>query len=90
MKSRKLFRRGLTLCLAVMLCFSLLGGVTPAARAEGERTGPYETVFVHGLLGWGYEDLVDSIVPYWGMTSGDMMDYLGRQGYAAEIAWGRQ
>lgn len=86
MKSRKLIQRIVTLSLAVLLCISLVGGITPAARAEGESTGPYETVFVHGLLGWGYEDLVDSIIPYWGMTSGNMMDYLTRQGYAVKAA----
>ena len=41
---------------------------------------------VHGLLGWGDEDLINSIVPYWGMTAGSMARYLNGKGYDVHVA----
>lgn len=57
----------------------------------------YKYVFVHGLSGWGSYDAVNSIMPYWGMMGGDLMEYLCDKGfdcYAASVspsssAWDR-
>ncbi len=38
-------------------------------------------VFVHGLSGWGSYDLVDKFFPYWGLSSGNIIKYLNKQGY---------
>lgn len=49
----------------------------------------YKFVFVHGLSGWGSYDAVNSVMPYWGMFGGDLMEYLGDKGfdcYAASVA----
>lgn len=49
----------------------------------------YKYVFVHGLSGWGSYDQVNSVMPYWGMMGGDLMEYLNDKGfecYAASVA----
>ena len=72
----------LTLILAASLC------VFPAAAAD--QTCPSSkddpVVFVHGLFGWGQRDKIFSIMPYWGMTTGSLPDYLATQGYETYAA----
>ncbi len=42
----------------------------------------YPTVFVHGFLGWGSEDKIDSTVHYWGATKNrDLLAHLREEGY---------
>ena len=53
--------------------------------ASGGRT-PYPAVFVHGLLGWGQRDRIYRIMPYWGMTTGSLTDYLSAKGYETYAA----
>ncbi|MCR5716100.1 MAG: hypothetical protein K6G23_04590, partial [Lachnospiraceae bacterium] len=43
-------------------------------------------VFVHGLSGWGSYDLQNELIPYWGMTKGDVIHYLNAQGYESYAA----
>ena len=38
-------------------------------------------IYIHGWNGWGSGEGVDSVVPYWGATTGNLMDYLRLQGY---------
>lgn len=65
------------LCVAVMLCaFS----VTSFA-SDSKKESDYPFVFVHGLMGWGDYQIIDSLVPYWGTTAGDVLGYLEKQGY---------
>ena len=76
-------RRILSILLVIALASSL---VMVPAYAENDAAPAkdgteYTTVFVHGLLGFGYNDKVSDLVCYWGMTSGNMMDYLGDKGY---------
>ena len=72
----------LALLLAVTLAASLL---TLPASASSYRSGgsKYPVVLVHGLLGWGSYDEINSIVPYWGMSTGNIADYLALRGYKA-------
>lgn len=45
-------------------------------------------IFVHGMFGWGYGEGINSLVPYWGATTGDLMEYLTEKGfecYAASV-----
>ncbi|MBQ0101426.1 MAG: hypothetical protein KBT31_01340, partial [Firmicutes bacterium] len=48
----------------------------------------YTTVLFHGLLGWGNEDDLSKILPFWGLTSGNMGEYmegLGDDIYVASV-----
>lgn len=36
----------------------------------------YPVVFVHGMFGWGENEGVNRIAPYWGGTTGSIVDYL--------------
>ena len=53
----------------------LPGGRRPGAPAR------WPSVFVHGLLGWGGNDALNRIVPYWGLASGDVLRFLNEGGY---------
>ena len=72
----------LTLILAASLC------VFPAAAAD--QTCPSSkddpVVFVHGLMGWGQRAGINAMLPYWGMTTGSLTDYLSSQGYETYAA----
>lgn len=74
-------KRIISMLLSVFLLVSIC--VIPAAAENGEGFdgSEYQTVFVHGILGFGYNDKLSEIMNYWGMTSGNMMEYLTRQGY---------
>ena len=67
----------LTLILAASLC------VFPAAATD--QTCPSSkddpVVFVHGLMGWGERAGLNSVLPYWGMTTGSLTAYLNSLGY---------
>jgi triacylglycerol lipase len=76
-------KRLLALVLAVMLAASML--VLPASAASSTGT-KYPVVLVHGLGGWGSYDEVNDIVPYWGMSTGSITDYLTVMGYKAYAA----
>ena len=41
----------------------------------------YPAVFVHGVYGWGPEEGIDKKMPYWGASSGNLMDYLMMNGF---------
>ena len=90
-KSKKL----LSLLLALLLLCSLMPACASAENASAEDDYPF--VFVHGLMGWGDRSMLDPIVPYWGMTTGNLMNYLtskGYESYAAQVgplsgAWDR-
>lgn len=57
----------------------------------------YPIVFVHGLFGWGSDEGIDRKMPYWGATTGNLIDYLREEGfdcYSASVgpissAWDR-
>ena len=46
----------------------------------------YPVVLVHGLLGWGSYDQINSIIPYWGFTSGPIEPYLKEKGVEVYLA----
>lgn len=43
-------------------------------------------VFVHGLSGWGQYDLVNRVMPYWGLSGGSVIKFLNWQGYPSYAA----
>ena len=77
-------RRFLSLLLTLVLTLSLC--VIPAAAANTQARSDDPVVFVHGLMGWGQRDKIDRIMPYWGMTTGSLTDYLSSQGYETYAA----
>ena len=79
-KTRRLLCLLLTLVLALSLC------VIPAAAADDQTRSDDPVVFVHGLFGWGQRDKIFRIMPYWGMTTGSLPDYLATQGYETYAA----
>lgn len=48
-----------------------------------ENTCRYPLVFVHGMFGWGDDEGLNSKIPYWGATTGDLMEYLRQNGVEA-------
>ena len=58
----------------VTLLYRLMGGANTTAIPR------YPVVLVHGLLGWGSYDQINSILPYWGFTSGGIAPYLREKG----------
>ncbi|MBQ6267181.1 MAG: hypothetical protein IJK64_05365 [Clostridia bacterium] len=73
-------RRMLSLFLAAVM-FSLVFSI-PANAADASRPlndAPF--VFVHGYNGWGGAEGIDSALPYWGATTGNLMQYLQENGY---------
>lgn len=66
--------------LSAVLCIAALLLSFPTAHAAG-GTEQYPFVFVHGMMGWGEYQGIDSFMPYWGTTSGDVLAYLERKGY---------
>ena len=41
----------------------------------------YPLVFIHGMFGWGGDEGLNSKIPYWGATTGDLMEYLTKNGW---------
>ena len=79
-KTRRFLCLLLTLVLALSLC------AIPAAAADTQTRSDDPVVFVHGLFGWGQRDKIFRIMPYWGMTTGSLPDYLATQGYETYAA----
>ena len=79
-KTRRLLCLLLTVVLALSLC------AIPAAAADDQARSDDPVVFVHGLLGWGQRDRIYRIMPYWGMTTGSLTDYLSAKGYETYAA----
>ena len=69
----------ITVVLSALLVFSC--AAFPVGAAESEANTNYPYIFVHGMMGWGSYDGVDSLVPYWGVFHGDMLADLQSQGY---------
>ena len=72
-------RRFLSLLLTLVLTLSLC--VIPAAAANTQARSDDPVVFVHGLMGWGERAGLNSVLPYWGMTTGSLTSYLNSLGY---------
>ena len=74
-KTRRFLCLLLTLVLALSLC------AIPAAAADTQTRSDDPVVFVHGLMGWGERAGLNSVLPYWGMTTGSLTSYLNSLGY---------
>lgn len=81
----KTIKRTVALILCVIISLSgtiIVSAETPEAQNE------YPFIFVHGMFGWGQDEGINKIIPYWGSTTGDLMEYLNENGiesYAASV-----
>ena len=46
-----------------------------------EPKNTYPMIFVHGMFGWGADEGIDKKLPYWGATTGNLMEFLQENGY---------
>lgn len=73
--------------VALLACLVLTG--CSSTKDLNRDSSEEKYIFVHGLSGWGSYDAVDRFLPYWGMRTGSLMNYLRGQGfdtYAASVA----
>ena len=73
----------LLLCAAMLLCAGCGAKLRPQ---DTEGTSELQYIFVHGLSGWGRYDKMYRYAPYWGARNGDLMQYLGGEGYRCHAA----
>ena len=48
----------------------------------------YRVIFVHGMFGWGENEGINKFIPYWGATTGSIIEYLLRNSvecYSASV-----
>lgn len=78
----KTSRKLLSLILVLLLVVSISVPAFAAGSGKTDKdTKQYTTVFIHGLMGWGYNDAISELACYWGMVNGNMIDYLNGLGY---------
>ncbi|MEI6579614.1 MAG: hypothetical protein WCN92_09160 [Eubacteriales bacterium] len=81
----------------LVLVFTVLPMSTAVNAASNSAPTNYPYVFVSGYIGWGQFDKMNDSFQYWGMCNGNLLKYLGSQGfecYAASVdpvgsAWDR-
>lgn len=62
---------------AILLTFVIIFSFTVTAFAtEKEPENKYPIIFVHGMFGWGRDEGINKIAPYWGGTTGSIIEYL--------------
>ncbi len=63
--------------IALLLSLCIMFSVTLTAFAEENKSeNKYPFIFVHGMFGWGQDEGINKILPYWGGTTGSLMKYL--------------
>ncbi len=70
-----------------MVCLMLMmSGISLVAGYQKPLQTNLRFVFVHGLAGWGSYDRQNDFIPYWGMTGGDVINDLNKEGYQSYAA----
>ena len=70
------------LILALVLLVCSCSKSVPAVKVNSDEWKTnYTFVFCHGLSGWGSYDKQNKYLPYWGMRTGDLIEYLNEQGF---------
>lgn len=64
----------------VMAFVSFVPGFIVPQDKSGATDKSYPYVFVHGFLGWGYDEGINSDAPYWGATACNLMEELSANG----------
>ncbi len=84
--------------IPLAIIMSIISVFFPGKNKDIEKWNTnYAYVYVHGLSGWGSYDTVYSVMPYWGMFGGNLLNKLNKHGfdcYAASVspsgsAWDR-
>ena len=72
MIKRTVGKRIFSILLAALLA---LTAVLPASSAAIDKMADvhYPYVFVHGWGGWGADEGINDLIPYWGATTGALM-----------------
>ena len=73
--------RFISFVLAIVLIISSVSIVGFAADDKWKAKNEEPFIFIHGLNGWGGAEGINGVIPYWGATTGDLMDYLRSEGY---------
>ncbi|MBR3589234.1 MAG: hypothetical protein IKL16_06685 [Clostridia bacterium] len=68
----------LILCIVISLTVSII----PNAKTA-EYQNKYPLIFVHGMFGWGKDEGINKIIPYWGATTGSLIEYLDNKNIEA-------
>lgn len=74
--------------LAVLVCAAMLvASFSVGAAAENtQENNNCPFIFIHGLMGWGEVNKISKIIPYWGTTSGNVINTLKRAGFDVRLA----
>lgn len=70
----------------VMTFVNFVPGFVPPKETPSEIDKTYPYVFVHGLMGWGRDEGINSDLPYWGATSCNLVDNINSEGYECYAA----
>ncbi len=74
-------RRLISFVLVASMLISSFAVSAFAAQDSWKPKNEEPFVFVHGLNGWGGAEGINGLIPYWGATTGDLMQYLQQNGY---------
>lgn len=69
----KTMKKIISVLLTVVLIFTLSLSVT---AHEKKSENKYPIILVHGMFGWGRDEGINRIIPYWGATTGSLVEYL--------------
>lgn len=70
------------ICLFVAVIIPIPTGLYKKAfDAITEEPVKYPYILVHGLGGWGAEASINEVSPYWGSTTGSLVEYLTSEGF---------
>ncbi len=61
--------------ILLALIFVLSVSVTAFGATE-QSQNKYPIIFIHGMFGWGRDEGINKIAPYWGGTTGSLIKYL--------------
>ena len=81
---QRIGKKATALWIAVILVFT--GVISAAVGYRPANKSDIKYIFVHGLSGYGSYDSKYEFIPYWGMTTGDVMLYLNNSGYESYAA----
>ena len=70
----------------LVLVFTVLPMSTAVNAASNSAPTNYPYVFVSGYIGWGQFDKMNDSFQYWGMCNGNLLKYLGSQGFECYAA----
>lgn len=67
--------------LSICLLVSAIGISAFASSDKAEPLNDEPFIFLHGFNGWGQDEGINGMLPYWGASTGDLMTFLQGEGY---------